>query len=353
VQSFSADESRLLVRGIDGTAYLYDTETLQPFGQVPVAGDLRWDPADPDLLYFFDETRLMAYNVRSGEESLVHEFAGDFPGQKLAAVWTRWEGSPSADGRYWGLMAEDEDWVAVAFLVYDRQTDQVIAKRDLRDMRGVEDVDLEDIDHVTISPLGDYFIASFSHCERGKLGDDAHPCGLMVYDRDLTKGRGLLRIIGHYDVVLDAEGREAIFFGDIDTDNISVLDLAIGTLTHLWPIDFTHTGIGMHLSGCAYSRPGWALVSTHDDDPAAYTWMDDQVFAVELKPGGRVLRLAHTHSLLTEGQEHEYDYWAEPHASVNRDFTRIVFTSNWGRSGTAEVETFLIELPPDWAEWLP
>jgi len=343
VQSFNADGSRLLARGIEATWYLYDAHTLQPLGELPLAVEPRWDAADPDLLYFSDETRLMAYDVRSGEQTLVHEFADDFPGQTLAAVWTRYEGRPSADSRYWGLMAEDQDWETVAFLVYDRQTDQVIASRDMHGVPGVE----EGIDHVTISPLGDYFIASFDrYCEDGQLGDDANPCGLMVYDRDLTGGRSLLRIIGHYDVALDAEGREVIIFQDVDEDNISLLDLATGQVTALWPIDFSHTAIGLHFSGCAFGRPGWALVSTHDGDPGAYTWMDDQVFALELKPDGRVLRLAHTHSLVDEDQEH--DYWAEPHASVNQDFTRVVFTTNWGRSGTGEVEMFMIALPPDW-----
>jgi hypothetical protein len=183
------------------------------------------------------------------------------------------------------------------------------------------------------------------------LGDDAHPCGLMVYDRDLTDGRSLLRIIGHYDAALDAQGREVIVYQDIDEDSISLLDLATGEVASLWPVDFSHTSIGLHFSGCAFARPGWALVSTHDGDPGAYTWMDDQVFAVELRPGGRMVRLAHTHSLVDESQEH--DYWAEPHASVNQDFTRILFTSNWGRSGTEEVEMFLIELPLDWPDRSP
>ena len=49
-------------------------------------------------------------------------------------------------------------------------------------------------------------------------------------------------------------------------------------------------------------------------------------------------------------EKQEQDYWAEPHVSVNRDLTRILFTTNWGRSGTAEVEVFLIELPRDWSE---
>jgi len=42
-----------------------------------------------------------------------------------------------------------------------------------------------------------------------------------------------------------------------------------------------------------------------------------------------------------------------PRASTNHDFTRIVSTSNWGRSGTEEVEMFMIELLPDWPARLP
>jgi len=110
--------------------------------------------------------------------------ADDFPDQALAAVSTRYEGRPSSDSRYWGLMAEDEDWETTAFLVCDREADEVIT---IRDMSGVPGVD----------------------------------------------------------------------------------------------------------------------------------------------------------------EEQEHDYWAEPHASVNADFTRILFTSNWGRPGTGDVEMFLIELPSD------
>jgi hypothetical protein len=348
VQSFNADGSRLLVHGTDGTWYLYDAQTLLPLGELPIAVEPRWDADDPDVLYYSDETRLMSLNVQAGEGVEVRDFAEDFPGQNVVAVWTRHEGSPSRDRRYWGLMAEDEDWIPVAFVVYDRQADRVT----IRDMRGVPGVE-EDVDHVTMSPLGTYFIASFDrYCERGHLGDDTHPCGLMVYDRDLTNGRGLLRIIGHYDPALDAEGREVIVYQDIDTDHISMLDLTTGAVTPLWEIDYSHTAIGLHFSGLAFARPGWAVVSTHDDDAASHTWMDDQVFAVELQAGGRVVQLAHTHSLVDESQPSDYYYWAEPHASANSDLTRVLFTSNWGRFDTGEVEMFMIALPPDWTERL-
>jgi len=349
VQSFNADGSRLLAHGTEGTWYLYDAQTLLPLGELAVEVEPRWDPDDPDVLYYSDETRLMSLNVQSGSTTEVHDFADDFPGQNLVAVWTRHEGRPSRDGRYWGLLGQDQEWETVAFVVYDRQTDQVT----LRDVRGLPGVE-EGIDHVTISPLGNYFLASFDHyCEHGYLGDDANPCGLMVYDQDLTNGRSLLRIIGHYDPALDAQGREVIIYQDIDTDHISMLDLATGAVTPLWEIDFSYTEIGFHFSGLAFDRPGWAVVSTHHDDVATHTWMDDQVLLVELKPGGRVVRLAHTHSLVDESQPGEYYYWAEPHASANTDLTRVLFTTNWGRFDTGEVEVFMIALPADWPARLP
>ena len=338
VQSFNADSSRVLVRSIEASWYLYDADSFRLLGQLPIEVEPRWDASNPDLLYYSEETRLMAYNVGSGDQSLVHDFAPDFPGQSLVAVWMRYEGSASLDGRYWGLMAQDQDWQTVALLVYDQVEDRVIARRDTPDR--------PEIDSVTISPRGNYFLAYHDEpCTPGEPGDETHPCGLMVYDRDLANGRSLVRIIGHSDTALDAQNREVLIYQDIDTDNIAMLDLALGTVTPLWPIDFSHTPIGLHFSGRAFLRPGWVLVSTSSGGhPTDYTWMDNQVFAVELKPGGRVVRLAHTHSLVEEAQEH--DYWAEPHASPNLDLTRVVFTSNWGRSGTGEVEMFMIDLRP-------
>jgi hypothetical protein len=342
VQAFNADGRYLLLRSIDANWYLYDARSLRPLQQLPLVDEPRWDAQDPERIYYLDETRLMAHDVGRGQAEAVRDFAADVS-SPVVAVWTRYEGRPSRDTRTWGLMAEDEEWLPIAFLVYDLDADRVM----VRDMRGVPGIE-DDVDHVTISPLGTHFLASFDRaCEEGTLGTDARPCGLMVYDRELHQGRGLLRIIGHYDVALDADGREVVVYQDIDTDHIAVLDLSSGQVTPLWPIDFSHTPIGFHFSGLAYDRPGWALVSTYSGgDPDAFTWMDDQVFVLELKAGGQVLRLAHTHSRVDPEQEH--DYWAEPHATTNPDLTRILFTSNWGRSGSEQVDVYLIEAGSIW-----
>lgn len=78
--------------------------------------------------------------------------------------------------------------------------------------------------------------------------------------------------------------------------------------------------------------------------------MDNGIFAVELKAGGE-LSDWHTHALVNENEEH--DYWAEPHASVNQDFTRVLFTTNWGCSGSDQADMMMIVLPPKWWKFLP
>jgi len=345
VQSFNADGTLIIVRSIEARWYVYDAASLQPLGEISIVTDPRWDASDPYLVYYSDETRLMSYDIQSGGQRVVHDFAQDFPGQPLSAVWTRYEGSPSQDSRYWGLMAQDENGDTIALLVYDLQQDEVIGRKMLPGKPS--------IDTVTISPSGGYFLAYHDdYCEPGDLGSEDHLCGLMVYNRNLQNPRGLLRIIGHSDTAVDANGRDVLVYQDIDTDYISMLDLENGAITELVPIDFSHSGIGLHFSGRAFQHPGWALVSTYNGShPQNSTWMDDVIFAIELKANPRIVRLAHTHSLYNEDMEQ--DYWAEPHVSSNQDFTRIVFTSNWGRSSTEEVDMYMIALPDDWTGQLP
>jgi hypothetical protein len=343
VQSFNADGTRLGVFTTDGNWYVYDAFSLQPLGQIPIEREPRWDAADPDLLYYNEETRLVSYRISTGQKRTIHEFADDFPGKSLSAVWTKFEGSPTKDVRYWGLMAENQDWMTVAFLIYDLEVDQIVA---------VRETPPSEIDSVAISPKGNYFLAFYdNYCEHGQIGSDHDPCGLMVYDRKLENGRGLLRIVGHSDLSLDAQGKEVLVYQDIDQDELSMLDLSNGVITPLLPIDFSHSALGFHFSGRALLMPGWVLVSTSNGSRPSSTWMDDQIFALELKPNGRVVRFAHTHSIFDEHIEH--DYWAEPHASANQDFTQIVFTSNWGRSGSDQVDMYMIKLPKDWVSQVP
>lgn len=344
VQAWNSDETLFLLRGLAGTTYVWDAATLRKVRKLPdvVATEPRWDATDPRVLWANDGTRLLRVDATTGDVTTKRDFAGVLPGKTVTYVWMRWEGSPSADGTTFGLMAEDESYEVVAFLVYDLASDRVLATRDVSAVAAARATD-----NVSISLSGRWFLAECDVCPAGTLGTDGSPCGLMVYDRDLGNGRGLIRAAGHGDVAYDVSGREVFVYQDNDTDEIAYVDLETGARTALFAIDFSRTPIGLHFSGRSVRRPGWAVVSTHDATRSSEAWMDDSVFLVELKPGGGAVRLAHTRSLVDPEQEH--DYWAEPHATANRDLTKVLFTSNWGRSGTEEVDTYLVTLPAGWA----
>ena len=285
VQSFNADETKLIAMGLSATWYLYDAHTLQPLGQLPLTGSaVRWDATDPNIVYYFnwDVRSFFGYNIQTKEVKLVHDFTHDVP-SNAAYVMPQDYGSPTKDGRYWAGIAEDQNWMPVAFIVYDKQTDKISAMRDVTGQPKVKGIN--------ISPLGNYYLTTFAYeASPSGGGDESHPCGLMVYDKTLTHAKSLKTAkglcVGHGDCALDAKGREVYVFQDACTDYISMVDLATGRLTNLiGPIDFSSsTGqphMSIHISGRALDRPGWVLVSTTDDGPKSKTWMDDQVFAVE------------------------------------------------------------------------
>jgi len=94
--------------------------------------------------------------------------------------------------------------------------------------------------------------------------------------------------------------------------------------------------MAMHFSGKAYNKPGWVLVSTFGNGKTE--WPHQKVFALQLKKNPKIVHLMHHYGAVTT-------YFAQPQASVNRDFTRFVVNSNWGVPGDANVDTYMAEIP--------
>src|SRR3546814_17797489 len=72
------------------------------------------------------------------------------PWSNVAHVWTKSEGSPSADGRYWCFMADTDPFNIRGVFTYDLQTQSVIGARSLSSRP----------DHVSMSPSGRYCVIS-------------------------------------------------------------------------------------------------------------------------------------------------------------------------------------------------
>ena len=322
-QAFNADSSRLLVYANDGFWHLYEAETFAHIKALSgPAGDAepQWHPTDPDLLYYLPTNGgLVVYelNVSTDASQVVGEFAGRLPWPSAARLWTKSEGAPSADGRYWAFMAETEDFTSVGIVVWDLATDTIVSTMD----------NDKHPDHLSMSASGDYVVVSWLD-------------GVVVFDRELSDPRTIQASSEHSDIALDENGDDVYVSVDYQSNDgaVFMVNLRTGERTDLFPTYIAGTATAIHFSGKAFREPGWVLMSTYADHGGEVQWLHRKITAVQLKADPTIYHLAHTHVV-------DSGYWTEPHASVNRDFTRILFTSNWEVDSSMDVDAYMIELP--------
>jgi hypothetical protein len=330
-QAFNADTTRVLVNSLNGAWHVYDAGNAQYVRELPgLAGDAepQWHATDPKLIYFLPTNgvgmQVRELDVASGSIRVVGDLAARIKARwpTANAAWTKSEGSPSADGRYWCLMVDDANWNSLGVLSWDRDTDTLL---------GTLDTQGERPDHVSMSASGNYCVVS---------GDG--PRGTVAYTRDFASQRKLLAKSEHSDLALDANGDDVYVSVDYQSNagDIFMLNLRTGVRTALFANYVNGTATALHVSGKAFRKPGWVLISTYAESGAAgRQWLHRKVMAVQLQANPKILALAHHHSVYN-------GYWTEPHASVNRDFTRVLFSSNWDSGSDLDVDAYMVELTP-------
>ena len=163
----------------------------------------------------------------------------------------------------------------------------------------------------------------------------------MAYSRDFTSQRKLLAKSEHSDIALDAKGDDIYVSVDYSSNagDVFMMNLRTGTRTVLFPSYVNGTATAFHFSGKAYKKPGWVVISSYGDyGSSGRQWMHRKVMAVQLAANPVIYNLAHHRSAVG-------DYWGEPQASVSRDFSRVVFNSDWGGGGT-DIDAYMLALPP-------
>ncbi|MGE5865469.1 MAG: hypothetical protein ACM32J_10260 [Rhizobacter sp.] len=255
----------------------------------------------------------------AGATRVVGDFAArlkaKWPG--AAAAWTRSEGSPSADGRYWCFMVDNASWGSVGVFTWDRDTNTIL---------GMYNTNGERPDHVSMTPSGNYCVVSSD----GALGTTA-------FSRDFSTKKQLLNKSEHSDIALTAEGDDAYVAIDYGSGDLFMMNIRTGVRTALVNTYLNGGATALHVSGKAFNKKGWVVMSTYADS-GTLNWQHRKIFAVQLAANPKIYTLAH-HRSGANG------YWTTPVASVNRDFTRVAFNSNWGNGSDMDVETYTVEIP--------
>jgi hypothetical protein len=138
-EAFNADNSRLIVYASDGFWHLYDANTLQWVERLDgPAGDAepQWDPVDPNVFYFVPINggkSLRKMHIDTNTWETVADFTSSLPSWASSAqhIWTRSEGSPSKDGRYWAFQVEDSNFGILGFMTWDLVENRMVGSRQM------------------------------------------------------------------------------------------------------------------------------------------------------------------------------------------------------------------------------
>ncbi|MET1256755.1 SGNH/GDSL hydrolase family protein [Aliikangiella maris] len=330
-QAYNADNSIILVYSMTGFWHIYDAKSGRYIKQLkgPASdAELIWDPVDPSVIYYSPVNgglAIYSLNVKSEERKIAGNFKNRLPWMEAARIWTKSEGTPSADGRYWGFQVETKDFKPLGLIIWDKLEDKVIASWEFAKY-GVGRPD-----HTTMSPSGEYIVASW----------DGNEYGTTAFSRDFRKKIKLHHKSEHSDLALLPNEHDAYISVDYQAPQgpVYMVELQTGERTHLFNSYIKGTVSSFHFSGKAYKQPGWVLVSTYGayQDKPKY-WLHDKIFAIELKASPRIFTLAYHHSI-------DQGYWTEPHATVNTDFSKVLFNSNWGKESKSNVDIYQIDLP--------
>ena len=329
-QAFNADDTKFIVTDSNASWWLYDAVTLLPVRELTVFdfddtdNEPQWHATNPDIVYYRRNNSpaiLRRYDVAADTTSIVKDFAafnypaaGGFPEAwgAVGDVRTRYEGSPSADGRYWCFIASSGGAQRGLFS-WDLQSDTLTGTLDMPAGRGF-------LDHISTSPTGDHCVPSWDG-------------GTYAYSRDFSSNFLINASSEHSDLALGADGDD--YYVSIDWDpGVYMVNLRTHVRTELFSTDDG----SWHISGKGFGKPGWVVVGNF---AAGTSWWNGKVAIVELKANPRVYPLTHHHTNYGSGI-----YEAEPHAGPSRDFTRVIFNSNWEVASEDQVDAYVISLPP-------
>ncbi|HEY3355574.1 MAG TPA: hypothetical protein VGQ83_20150 [Polyangia bacterium] len=346
--AFNADSTRMLVRKAGGDWFLLDAGALgEPTQALGISSDElapRWHGRDPDVLFYLQGTQLMRRQVTSGTTTVAIDLA-QAPGLAACGGLTSasiggTEGDSSAGSRMWGFQvttaAPCNGGNDQHFIMADLATGQT-AVHTLPPGAGLPD-------NSSVSASGKYLIANFQGSACTTDGTLQSPCGVMAYSATFDRAFMVHPRAGHHDEAVGADGHDVVVVKSDSTDYIEAVDLETGVNTKIAALDLGgQAAWDFHVSGNNWATPGWVLLSQDSLDWDSH-YLSRQIVAVELKDlaVAKVVHLAH-HRTRSTG------YWTkESHATVNADFTRIAWHSNWGGAeGEGDNMLFFLELPPN------
>ncbi len=317
---------------------IYDRQTLALVRALPSLSpqsEIQWHPTNPRRIRYTDGGNSFDGTLKLREldidrppgtaGSVLIDLTGRLPWPDVDAqgggsgfIADGAEGSPSRDGKRYAWAVLDRFENLAGMVSVDISTDTILGTLDAADW-----AQLGDLDHVSMTPSGNAIVASFDFAT-------------IAYDVDFSNPRQLHDTTEHSDIAVNAQGRDTFVIINFDSGDLMMVDVQTAQRTNLFNIFQENTDTSLHVSGKAFDKPGWVVVSSYNCR-AQPGWACNKVIAVELAANPRILNLAHTYNCGA-------DFWTEPHAVPSRDLRRVYYNSDWGSCGI-DAEMMMIDVP--------
>ena len=283
-----------------------------------------WHPSEPETILHLDvdELALLATTM-DGQTTVAADLSDEITAvlPDAVALHAPHHGEPSANGLRFAWAVANDAGQSIGFVTYDLGGNQVTGL-----LTGLPEGELGDFDSIAMSKGGDEIVLAFSE-------------QFVIYDGGFTNERRIDQRTFPYELAFGSGDRDTLVFANFEAETfgtgwIVAYDLESGESRRLFDL-FDGSDSNVQLSGLATERQGWILASTHDcADPE--TWSCDRIMALNIDDS-TVINLAETNSCAASG-------FTNPTATVNRDFTKAWFNTDFGSCGE---DATIVELTID------
>ena len=324
-QAWNADDTLMHIVALDGTTHLYDAIDFTYFKEIPIRMDSEfiWSDTNPNIAYHMDQyggDKIYQRNVVTDEVITIADFSSRWPYPGVTKGWTRGEGSPSENQRYWCMQLEDDNQNFFGVMIYDRLSDSIIASK-----TGAELLNTSRPDHCSMSVSGNYCVISWLD-------------QVVAFDQNLENRDVLQDKSSHSDLCRLSNGDDMYVSVDYNSNegDIFAINLNTGAKTVYFPIYIEGTSRALHFSGRGYEKKNWVVISAYANS-GADKWIDEKIILLNLIDG-TIVNLAFHQSIFN-------GYWTEPQATPNKSLTKIVYASNWNTDTQTNMDSYIITLP--------
>lgn len=324
---WDADGTRMLLERGAAEGWLFlDGNNYAPLylrtGSYP--WDARWSATMPGVMMYVDIDGDIGIWTTDEDNTTVFWDTSEY--------YDLYMGGP--DGANGGFSSDDSAVAVHATRVSDDKIVAFAVTNLFGDVIKTPDIDLVAegftyVDYVMIDSTGQYIIVNGAVDGTEDINDNT-----KIYDLTGTQIQfwDEYGVPSHFDTGTDVDGLPvAVGVAKSGTYDGRVImrRLATGEITPL-----TSDGYANQTSCRNTGNPHWAYI-THADDSYPF---HREVFAVELKAGGRIVRIAHF-------QNYWYDYDSEGHCVVSPNGLKVAWGSNWNdETGTDPIRAYVADL---------